>query len=622
MILSRSLDPRPVEDQTGQTDERRHIMSKRRNNNSNNNRNNSNRGQSNNNNSQNRGSQSRSGNVNANKDHKYQMVPAEDGSNMPHVVTDSKASNDASWYTHIYALAKDVASLALNLPVGPYQYSVESAPINYPSEWGDDEIHLTKTISRSALTVPGIMTIRLAPALGTCTSATAAANVAAQQLYTLVRKANSGAINYDKTDLMRMIIAMDSAYMVYEYLLRIYRTFGVYNYMNRYMPDSLLRAEGAMPVLVDQLADFRALLDNFAYQLGSINVPDQFDFIRRHSWLFSHVYKDADTDKAQLYLFQPDGFYMWVEGQESKPSYLKYIKTEELFQVASGGGIAAVTQMRVAIDKIMRPLLGSQDVGTMCGDLAKAFGEGGMIKIRPVADHEALVPVYDMEVISQMANAVIFEESDLIRKTMDIESSYSSLVDGPILVQQPVFEASAGAHATHKHLFNMQHQDVTPEEVMVATRLMTTLDTPVILGNNTNGFPAKSWGTEIAVGMSIYTLTHVDPGTTWDGLTVLKVPQNMSVANSASSALISVNSNYHNLIEIIVALAKFDNHPTVYFLEGGTEADVHILGGTYQYAGELQDINCFIWLEDSKIADFNDVAIMSEFAAKDYNTGV
>nr|AVX53473.1 putative capsid [Marmot picobirnavirus] len=563
----------------------------------------------------NRRSKSRQGGTNKDQDFKHQMTSDERyGVNRPHVLTNSGSSNDASWYTHIYPLAKDVASMALNLPVGPYQYEVTNGPITYPTGWDAPTLELSKSLSVTALTVPGIMTIKLAPTVGTCINAQSAANIAAQQIYTLVRKANSGAINYDKTDLMRMIIAMDSAYMLYEYALRIYRTFGMYNYQNRYMPDVLLQAEGANPILINELADFRALLDNFAYQLGSINVPDQFDFVRRHSWLFSNVYKDADTDKAQMYLFVPDGFYQWVEGSGSEPAYLKYVTTQSLF----GDGIRAVAQLQAVIQSFMRPLLGSQDVGTMCGDLAKAFGEGGMIKISPVSSHEALTPVYDMEVITQMSNAIIYESGTIDH--LDIKNDLSSLTDGPFLVQQPYAQYNQAATKMHKHLFNMQKQDVSPEEVMVATRLMSVLGDASVPTDHDPCFPFKSWGTEIAVGANMYVMTANNSG--FPSVVVLDLPQNIEICNSASASSADITGNYHNVAQLLIGLSKFDNHPTIYLFENGKSQDIDGPTGTLSYAGEIQDVNCFLWLEDAKIGALNDVAILSEFAARAYGTGV
>lgn len=234
---------------------------------------------------------------------------------LPHVITSAHSNNDPSWYQNIPELAKDVATLPFSLPSGlrtnplPAVSNVAPGATTYSS--------------------PAIMTVSLMPTIGYSDAPTSAANIAAQQFYTLVRKANSGAVNYGKTDLMMTLLAMDSAYMLYEHLVRIYRTLGTYNYMNRYMPDAVLSALGASSALGNSLADFRGVLDLFAYQLASINIPDQFDIIHRHSWLFTNIYTDAKDIKAQMYAFVPHGLYVWTEGSASQPTYLKYVQMND-----------------------------------------------------------------------------------------------------------------------------------------------------------------------------------------------------------------------------------------------------------------------------------------------------
>ena len=253
-------------------------------------------------------------------------------------------------------------------------------------------------------------------------------------MYTIVRKANSGAVNYDKTDLMMTIIAMDNAYMLYEILLRAYRTIGKYDPNSRYMPDGLMFAQGFAPALQSELANFRGVLDLFCYQLGSINIPDEFDFIKRHSWMFTNVYADAASSKAQLYMYKPNGLYVWKEGSGNKPTYLEWTPWANLFN--TGEPISTVDQIQYAIDKVMQPILGSADIGTISGDIAKAFNESGMIQFQPVSQYEAIEPVYSMEVIQQMMNSFIVG-TELHTGTTgkynanDVYVDYSNTTSGP-----------------------------------------------------------------------------------------------------------------------------------------------------------------------------------------------
>lgn len=502
---------------------------------------------------------------------------------IPHVLMkDGQHNNDPSWYRNIPNLQMDFANIPFSMPDGLIT-NPEKQMYNFtPSHW--------------VYSNPGIMTIEVAPTIGLSDGPTSAANIAAQQMYTLVRKANSGAVNYDKTDLFMTILAMDSAYMLYEYLLRIYRTLGTYNYMNRYMPDDLLQALGGSATLGKSLADFRGVLDLFAYQLASINVPDQFDIIKRHSWLFTNVYTDASSIKAQLYAYVPNGLYVWTEGESSQPTHLKYTKMNELFGIGQYDSITTLDQIRKAIDTIMQPILGSQDIGIISGDVAKAFGEGGMIRIAPVADHEALQPVYDKEVLLQMSNTFKGVNTWVIP---DITAVNTNLKSGPYIVQDLNDAYESQTVGNIKPILNLIDIDPTPDNIMVASRLITSGDYSAEGGHVTS----IRYGTEVPVAYHIYTRDYVD-----------NVPSLGHVILTENSIVISENLNTaENALVYLNLLAKFDWAPPFYLFYGnGTDR-------TYKMCGNTIDICDYTFLEQSNLRDLHDVAVMSLFTVKDYN---
>lgn len=524
-------------------------------------------------------------------------------SSMPHVVTDSKASNDPSWYTHIFPLAKDVASLSFNVPTGQIFDPKIEASSEYPEGWDGPKFSWNNTPGVPQYgfnSVPGIMVLDVAPILGQCMDPNDAANLAAQQQYTLVRKANSGAINYDKTDLMMLNLAMDSAYMLYEYLLRGYRTYGMYRTMNRYMPDALLKAQGFSPTLYTQLANFRTLLDMFAYNLASINIPDQFDFIRRHSWLFTHVYKDSPLDKASMYLFKPDGFYVWSEGVENEPTFLEYTSRQALFGLVDTTLISSLDEIRNAIDTVMMPILGSQDVGTISGDLAKAFGEGGMIKIRPVEEHESLLPVFDMEVISQIENANIFSKPT----NMNIKQQLDNTIAGPYLKQDIRLNTRDGVKRFYKPLLNMHMESPAPEDVVVSTRFIGRVGDPLV-ADDLSYFSVDSLGTEMITHCSVFQYRLLPGSKTERRLREIAILQEVPVCDINGSAGPVTSIIAHNMAEVTTVISAFAHHPTLYLFGAQTMQTTAVaVPGTF--AGTIQDFDNYIWLESDIIRNLND----------------
>lgn len=525
---------------------------------------------------------------------------------LPHVVTTATKNNDPSWYGHIYPVVNDVASLPFNQQTGLYE-NVMPEQVQLKPEPGKD-VTIDVSYDMTSRSIPGIMTFSVDP-LVVANGPTDPINIAAQQMYTITRKANSGAINYDKTDLIMMIQAMDSAYMLYEDLLRVYRLFGSYDYMNRYLPDAVIASLGYSPSLRTELSNFRGILDMFAYQLASINIPDQFDFIHRHSWLFTNVYKDADNSRAQLYAYKMNGVYVWTEGTESMPTHLAYISRNKLFnQNQNPSFVKSLTDIQSAIDKVMQPLLGSQDVGTISGDLAKAFGEAGMINIKPVADHEALFPVYDMEVVNQMMNASI--ASDLYIE--GVFADYHNTTSGPY-IKSRAFTDNRDLIVTHNYLLNYHGLEPTPEMNLVTTRFMyvssQTVETYDVPGQPPQkGRRVLSAGTEIISDCRIWFFD-----TNSLGVIDVNNPRDLTVLQHVPLNLPGVDFTYNT----ISMLTMFDNHPTIYLYAMSGDS-THQLAGLQGY---LQDVDNHVWLTADDVVRLNQCATLSEYAVKDYKTG-
>lgn len=515
----------------------------------------------------------------------------------PHVITEAKKNNDPRWYTNIGPLASDYASLPYSYPLGvglPVQNSNKSSNTVFLSD------------SKNSA---GIITLDVAPGIGVSRNSTDPANIAAQQLYTMVRKANSGAINYDKTDLMMVVVAMDSAYMLYEELLRAYRCLGVYNTMNRYQPDALLRSLGFDPKIGNNIADFRGVLDLFAYKLASVNIPDQFDIIHRHSWLFTNVYADSDDKRAQMFAVKPDGYFVWTEGQSSEPTRLQYTKRSTVYGLPDSSDlVSSLEQIRHAIDTIMEPILGSQDVGVISGDLAKAFGDGGMIKIQPVQSHEALQVVFNMEVCHQIMNAETLPYGNLV--DADITVNMDNITTGPQLVYQPkvALENVAGTYHNpvreRNHLINLKGMSPSPETNLVATRYNLVLGAK----DAQNKCQVESCGTEIVTKATMHqfhvTNTGVINAISTQGVKTDVILSETQLEGATQSVLISMCQRSH-----------FNYGPSLHMWMAKSD-------GALKYLGVQQDINEFTWIDDETMASLNTVCVMSEFSAKDFSLSV
>lgn len=534
----------------------------------------------------------------------------------PHILFGKQeADNDYSWYNKIPELAKNAA----NLPFS----QVNGLPI-VPIKQLELVDGITPTYDATTPIMPGIFEVKLAPTIGRCQAPNDAANIAAQQLYTLDRKANSGATNYDKTDLMMLVVAMDSAYMLYEVLLRIYRALGSYNDSNRYLPDYLVNVLHASAELSLELANFRAMLNLFAYQLGSINVPDQFAYIKRHSWLFTNVYKDNENDKAQYYVYNPDGIYVWTEGQDSAPTSLVYTKMAKLNATGTVGSDRIIwrtlADIKSAINKVMTPLLGSEDVGTISGDLAKAFGDGGMIKISPVDEYQGIEPTYSKEVLTQISNS--FTTGDWM--VGDIVQVLTNTAAGPYLSQGITASSSLSgtANSTVYPLLNFIDNTIDSDNILVATRNMSMFTS----GGASQTISDYCFGSEIVAGYTMWSLSYSSAGV--NKLEPIDMPSNFiafeseGLSGSGYSAWYQVGSFFppmQGFLAFLNAYTKFDWAPAMYMWQV-TSASGKVTG--LEYTGTLLDINDYTPLTTAELRQIHDAAIMSLFKVDDYSLAV
>lgn len=508
--------------------------------------------------------------------------------NLHHVMVRGKGDNDPEWYKNIPSVYNDVANIYMSTPAGSLRNPFKSsapATMRYSEHGG--------------FTAPAIMVMDVMPTIGPTRTPQDAANIAAQQFYTMVNMKNSRSKSYDKTDLMMVVIAMANAYALYEELLRAYRLLGKYDYNNRYMPDFILERLGFSPKLGADLSDFRGVLDLFAYQLSSMNIPDIFSYVSRQSWMYSNVYKDAADAKAQMYAFRPAGYYIWTEGEDSKPTYLKWTPRSAVYG-ASGNIVQSLFEIRVAIATVMKPLLGSSDIGDINRDVAMAFGDAGMIKIKPVADYEALEPVYNEEVLVEISNTHMpFLSQHLDSGTVDITVDNTNLSAGPQLKQfLQVTDESVTKKweplpvAYVKPLFNLI--DVQPNEdtIMVGTRLMTSVE-PTSAGL----IDTILYGTEIVTSFAIS----------------VKQAENEVFTSTATSSQINLTAdNYSTMVKAITLRNSFDWAPPLYVFYTDSS-------GNTVYLGTTIDLCNYVAMESTDLENLHSTAIMSLFAAKGYN---
>lgn len=434
--------------------------------------------------------------------------------------------NDPSWYNIDKQMVKDAANLSFNAAIGSF-FPVE----NFKKKEGPT---ITTTKMKR---LPGVMAIHFTPTLGSAIDGTSAAvNLAAKNIYAWVRHANSGSRNYEAPDLMLYLLAMDSAYMWLAHLTRAYGIARRFDGKNRYLPEALLSQMGFAPSstpgsILNNLSQFRAHINLLASRLSAFYVPKVMSLFERHSWLCSHVFKDASIAKSQFYVFTPTLVWMYDESSIGKlvPSFVGNGATNEKYNTYIAGeqaprnltldGIIAISNS--LIDK----LINSEDIGIMSGDILKAYGESGLWKVGPVAEDYIVDASYSPEVLEQIHNATVWNEMyiptlSITQNEITGDIQYGGLNGIKVIYDlsdsilsdenpQQTATASITPFDMNRYLLNLISEEPTPDNVMVSTRLMSYTSAGAFkLFSDTDRTPVyeciiSEMGTEVVNGVSV-----------------------------------------------------------------------------------------------------------------------
>lgn len=418
--------------------------------------------------------------------------------------------NDVSWYTSNPELLKAGASFAYGYPLGSPAYLNNE---NY--------------VDAGKLIVSGISAIDVIPHLGVSIDASSPLNQAVRKIYSYIRHANSGARNYDPADLGMYLGAMDQIYTMFWYGVRAYGTAQIYNPQNRYVPFALLEAQrfNAADVMKN-LAKLRYGLNRIATTVNNLTVPDTMTLFKRHRWLFSGIYADGTSPKAQVYMMRPAGYFKFGLDEVTFAGKLSYqsLYNTEPFTVESYLNM---------LDNMIKPILTNydEDFGLIAGDIMKAYDTSQLYKLPAVPENYAVVPTYSEEVLSQIQNATLignYITGFNYSQDVDIHSSNAGAIlnDPRVTVKMRIAKtADYSANLTdiqlknfvsgsQNRLISLSLNNPSPEDTMVATRLTAILGKPeaydivpdgsFFIDITAKNIPILTAGTEFATRLHIF----------------------------------------------------------------------------------------------------------------------
>lgn len=368
----------------------------------------------------------------------------------------ASATNDYSWYSRFPQFTKDAGSLAFGVPLGQPLIYGDTTKYNLP------------------LIVPGLMVLKFTPGVGYSKDLTSPINRSAAKFYTYLRNVQKAAAKYDSADIMINMMAIDSLMMFHANLKRAYGIASLYTPVNKYYPRYVLGALGFDKSILDNLAEFRAYINQLGVSLGSFCLPKSFDITMRHQWMCEGLYVDSQTTRAQTYAFVPNGFWKY-DNTATVGSSLTWVDWASKTSAVTRHTLDQIKEMG---KELINAILLDQDTGNIAGDLYAAFGPENLFKLTEVSESFIVLPSYDETVLSQINNAsIVGEHADGYTPVITQNPS----VNNGAIIYKPQFDGTYKLTGETKSIcgmtgrafkpINMYCDSPTAEQVIEATRL-------------------------------------------------------------------------------------------------------------------------------------------------------
>lgn len=364
--------------------------------------------------------------------------------------------NDPIWYKKNEQLVKDSCNIPFSVPLGTPNINTiltqrEGATV-------------TETVSKYG--VPGVMTLHFTPVLPRTKSGLDTVQLCANSIYSWVRHANSGHTNYESSDLFMYLYSMDSLVTYYGHLCQVYNLLTYYKGSTKYNGPQILRMIGYdVEDLSIHINDLRKTINVMGVALSSLYFPKNMPLYARHLWLTTNMFKDNDIDRAQVYLFVPDGIYT-IESS-SAGTALNY---KPLFI----SGMVKYQDIVNNFNQMYQPIITDTEFSTISGDIRKVYGESELFYISEIDADYHMEPIYSEEVLTQINASILcgstFNAEDL--KITQVNNTIKQGSTGLRTVQQHI-SAQFAVSPFRGAYVNFQKDNPSVDDVMVATRLIS-----------------------------------------------------------------------------------------------------------------------------------------------------
>jgi hypothetical protein len=208
------------------------------------------------------------------------------------------------------------------------------------------------------------------------------------RLFTDVRAANSGSVNYDVNKLTAYVFKLYHIVVLWHYARKLYRLHNTFNSKNTTIPQRIFHSMG-VKMETEELANLYNRLVRLEAQINSSLAIPEMTLFARAAWVSEALLQENKTDRTGYYNMYPKSV---INVEFNADLEVHFTSTNDslsgvIFQIEN-----AVTEL-TAVDW----------VSVIVGDLRKAFTT--FLKLQAPAFAEALKPIYDEYLLTQISNA-------------------------------------------------------------------------------------------------------------------------------------------------------------------------------------------------------------------------
>lgn len=404
-----------------------------------------------------------------------------------------------------------------------------------------------------------------------------AMNQSSNSTYSFVMHANSRSYDWTAPDLN---ILCQAGIEVFSIITAMKRAFG---FARSIREETLYRPEAVLAALGFNYDDLRNNLgqawwdlNNLIVQTRQIWVPDVFPILNRRIEMNTNIYKDAEGEYSQLYLYVQSRYYSYDSTATKSGGGLRFVKDStgaEFKPGVTAGYSTSGVQQNVykwkewvnVCQSMIDALIDSEDRGNIYGNLLAAYGSEHIIAIPEVEVDYRIEPAYSPEISMQIENTMILSR-DLapIGLVQFADKLYPVYNDGTSRT------GSRTVSAARQHILNFHvTSDVTPEMILLATRFQSlgVFPAQIPLLDNKTDLPklGRAWvpysaGSEIVVSSVI--IADPNGSTDWSS-----AANNMKGTMTFAGYYVATGERSSANADYWYASMAFDWHP--FMTQGG-----------------------------------------------------